>query len=178
MFLAGIDYSMNSPGICIYDTNKELVFKNCDFFVYSNTKVRLENFKNILITPQKEFSCSEERFSLISDYVCEILLKYKIKCVGLEGYSYGSKSNRLFDIGENGGVLKHKLWKSNIAINIFTPGQVKKNFSGKGNSNKESMYETLKTTEEINLGNKPDSPISDIIDSYAILKTLMKELNL
>jgi Holliday junction resolvasome RuvABC endonuclease subunit len=178
MFLAGIDYSMNSPGICIYDRNKELLFKNCEFFVYSNTKVKLENFKNIFITPQKDFSCNEERFSFVSDWATEILSKYDVKITGLEGYSYGSKSNRIFDIGENGGVLKHKLWKLNIDIKIFTPGQVKKNFSGKGNSNKEFMYEALKISEKINLGNKSDSPISDIIDSYAVLKTLMKELNI
>ncbi len=176
MYLCGIDYSMNSPGVCIYDTNKELLFKNCEFFVYSNTKVKLENFKNILITPQKEFSCNEERFSLVSDWACDIILKYGIKTVGIEGYSYGSKSNRLFDIGENGGVLKHKLWKNQIDFKLFTPGQVKKSFSGKGNSNKEAMRDALIRTENIILGDKTDSPISDIIDSYAILKTLMQEM--
>lgn len=176
MFLAGIDYSMNSPGICVYDTSKELIFKNCEFFVYSNTKVKLEKFKNITIVKQKEFTSNEERFSLVSDWACDIISKYNVKNVGIEGYSYGSKSNRIFDIGENGGVLKHKLWKMGIDFKIFTPGQVKKTFSGKGNSNKEAMAEALNRTENIILSDKSDSPISDIIDSYAILKSLVSEI--
>ena len=38
MIVAGIDYSMTCPGVCIYNTDKDLQFKNCDHFFMAPSK--------------------------------------------------------------------------------------------------------------------------------------------
>jgi Holliday junction resolvasome RuvABC endonuclease subunit len=172
MFLAGIDYSMTSPSICVFNGSKELNFDNCEFFVYTQKKPKFDR-KNITFDIQEKYDCQEDRFDKISNWSLNILKKYEVKNLAVEGYSYGSKSNRLFDIGENGGLLKHKLWKNSIYFKIFTPSEVKKHFSGKGNSNKEKMSNALYEKENIKLHEDSESPVSDIIDSYAILRLLV-----
>lgn len=173
MILAGIDYSMSSPAICIYNTDVSLTFMNCSFFVYSSAK-KYPVLPNIKVTSQRMFTTQEHRFDQISDWALECLVG--VTKVAIEGYSYGSKSNRLFDIGENGGLLKHKLWKANLPFDLYAPGEIKKFYSGKGNANKDLMYEKFKEFEGINLGDKSDSPVSDIVDSYAIARLLFSKL--
>jgi Holliday junction resolvasome RuvABC endonuclease subunit len=175
MFLAGIDYSMSSPGICVFDTNKELSFLNCNFYVYTKTPTNL-NFDNIEMEKQpKKFNNNQERFDSISNWALRILKSHNIERCAIEGFSYGSVSNRLFEIGENTGLLKYKLWLNKIEFDIYSPGEIKKYYSGKGNSNKEKMHMTLTEKENISLGSNNDSPVSDIIDSYAILSLLVSQ---
>ena len=160
---------MNSPCIGIYDSFDELLFDKCHFYVLTSAKKKPLRY-NIHYTAQSSFSTDEERFDMISEWATDIITAHKVDLVGLEGYSYGSKSSRLFQIGENGGLLKHKMFKANINFDIFSPGDIKKHFSGKGNANKELMHETLLNNEGISLGDNSASPISDIIDAYAIIR--------
>jgi Holliday junction resolvasome RuvABC endonuclease subunit len=176
LMFAAIDYSMTSPSVCVYDETKPLLFENCHFYVYSDTK-RKVLLPNVNITKQLKYDCTQDRFDKISNWALEILQANQVKMVGLEGYSYGSKSSRLFEIGENGGLLKHKLWLNNINFNLYSPREVKKSFTGKGNAKKELMSEKLKTSEGIDMGENPESPVSDIVDSYAILRRLMETLS-
>ena len=179
-YFAGIDWSMNSPGICVYDNTKELCFENCFFFVYTKNKQQKRN-KNIFFMNHIPYNSEYERFDNISEWAMAIIKKFKIYEVGIEGYSFGSKSSSLFNIAENCGVLKHKLWKNQTNIKQYAPSEIKKFFSGKGNANKEYMFNTLLTNESIDLidmlGIKTyESPVSDIVDSYAILKLLMRDI--
>ena len=46
----------------------------------------------------------------------------------------------MFNIGENTGLLKHKLYKNNLNTQIVTPTEIKKWATGKGNASKTDMY--------------------------------------
>jgi hypothetical protein len=101
----------------------------------------------------------------------------------MEGYSMGSKG-QVYNIGENGGLLKHKLWKSNISFINPPPTTVKKFFSGKGNAKKDFMFHALVEREPecsilpALLECKIDSsPLSDVVDSYAMLDYLLNNMN-
>ena len=90
----------------------------------------------------------------------------------------GSKG-RVFNIAENTGVLKYKLWQSRIPVTITPPTTIKKFATGKGNADKFAMYEAFKKETKVDLRkeispNKKDvgNPVSDIIDSYYICKHL------
>ena len=63
------------------------------------------------------------------------------KVVHLEGYSYGSKGQAIFQIAENCGILKYSLLNNKIEYNIIVKSIVKKFATDKGNANKELMYE-------------------------------------
>jgi len=102
--------------------------------------------------------------------------------VALEGYAYNA-TGRVFHIAENTGILKYKLYQASIPVEIIEPSRVKKLATGKGNSDKKMMYESFIKDANIPLHdiispNKKDigNPVSDIIDSFYICKSLYLQL--
>ena len=52
---------------------------------------------------------------------------------------------KVFNLAENTGLLKHKLWKHNIEVILQSPSSIKKFATTKGNANKNVMLkETYK----------------------------------
>jgi len=175
MIISGLDWSMSCPAICIYDTSKEFKFANCQFFFYTAKKkfdVDIQNIHGFMMTT---WDNEQQRFDDISEWAMTILNKYEVKHACLEGYSMGSSAGRVFNIAENIGLLKHKMWKAGITFITPAPTQVKKHFTGKGNARKELMYQTLTEQQpDVKLTDllkckEGDSPISDIVDSYAMV---------
>jgi Holliday junction resolvasome RuvABC endonuclease subunit len=102
----------------------------------------------------------------------------------IEGYAMGAKG-KIFNIAENTGVLKYKLYQNQIPLEISPPSQIKKMATGKGNATKDEMHEAFLKETKINLIQTitPDrsdviSPVGDIVDSYYVCKYLyLKILN-
>ena len=71
-------------------------------------------------------------------------------------------------------MLKYKLYKNNIDINVVAPTAVKKYATGKGNAKKLMMYQSfIETTNmdfKISLDDEVKSPYSDVVDSYWICR--------
>ena len=176
----GIDYSLNSPAVCI--ASGDLSFKNCKFYYISSKKKYIGKFDNILGTEYPEWTDPIERFSKISDWVYNSLRNYgdmelfnDKQIVHLEGYSYGSKGQAIFQIAENCGILKYSLLQKKIHYNIIVPSIVKKFATDKGNANKELMYEQFCKDTKTDLKKlldttKAGNPVSDIVDSWYIAK--------
>ena len=96
----------------------------------------------------------------------------------MEGYAYGAKG-RVFNLAENMGLLKYKLYKHAIPVTIVEPSKVKKCATGKGNADKQVMYDTF--SKETNTDLKSmfnqktlSNPVTDVIDSYYVLKALIE----
>jgi len=170
----GIDYSLNSPAVCICTVEK-LTYTTCEFH-YLTSKKKFEGIfnKNIHGHLRPEYNSPTERFSNISDWVLKLI---KEKCnnpmVFIEGYSFGSKGQAVFQIAENGGILKYKLYKENIPFDLIVPSVVKKNATTKGNADKQLMYDTFKKDTKQDLMKVFDqktltNPVTDIIDSFYI----------
>lgn len=173
-FKAGIDYSMSCPAITIGSSSEE-DFSECkSFFLTTNKKLVGSYGKNIYGMLNPGHNSQEERFDIISEWAMSIIKKFEVDEVCLENYSFASKG-MVFNIGENGGVLKHKIWKEDVKMYIPSPSQVKKFYTGKGNAKKDLMVSSFFEKTSVNLveliGKKVDaSPISDIADSHAMLK--------
>ena len=177
--IVGIDYSLNSPAICIADNNFD--FDKCSFHFLTSKKKHIGKFgKNIFGYEIKEYTTNIERFNNISLWALDIIHKYKPRQqtaqVFIEGYSFGSKGQAVFQIAENCGLLKYKLHMSpSILYDIIVPSVVKKYASGKGNADKQLMYDSFKehTKQDLlklfDMG-KLNNPVTDIIDSYYIAK--------
>lgn len=178
MMIAGLDWSMSSPAICIYDNTKPLSFDNCQFFFLTTKPSLNKEFGNVHGFLMKEWDTEEERFDFISEWGIKILTRFGVKEACLEGYAMGAKG-KVFNIAENIGLLKHKMWKAGIKFIVPAPTQVKKHFTTKGNANKELMYNSLTEREpNVKLADllkcKVDgSPVSDIVDSYAMTSFYM-----
>jgi len=153
--IAGIDYSLTSPAICVYkDENDGLFdFDKCVVHYLSNNERQQQlatgsGLDNLKAEPYPEWNTEEER--------------------------HGVRS-----IAENTGLLKNKMWRSKITFKTYPPTVIKKFATGKGNANKEQMYdafvdESLTPTdlkEQLTpKAKKIINPISDIVDSYFIAK--------
>ena len=175
--IVGIDYSLNSPAICIADDNFD--FNKCSFHFLTSKKKHFGKFgKNIFGYEIKDYNTPIERFSNISTWVLDIIHKHKSNTakVFIEGYSFGSKGQAVFQIAENCGILKYRLQMSpSMLYETIVPSVVKKYASGKGNADKQLMYDSFIKHTGVDLMkmfdmNKLNNPVTDIIDSYYIAK--------
>jgi Holliday junction resolvasome RuvABC endonuclease subunit len=102
--------------------------------------------------------------------------------VALEGYAYNA-TGRVFNIAENTGVLKYKLYQASIPVYVIEPTVVKKLATGKGNADKQMMFDSFFEETKLDLHNmitpnktNVGSPVTDIVDSYYICKQLFHEI--
>lgn len=172
--IVGVDWSMCAPGFVIGRAGD--TFQECRTWVVAPQKKYEGRLFGGRITglPTPHYSCQQERFEKLTDTFMTIIMKEKPEHVCMEGYSYGSKGV-IFDIAENGGLLKYKLWKAGIPFTLPTPSQLKKFFTGKGNAKKEHMVQAFATRTGVDLPaifdyNKKDmgSPVADVADAYAL----------
>lgn len=177
--IIGIDYSYTSPSICILGEN----FIDSRFYFLNGSKdvcVERENYNGKHVT-KKEFKSEVQRYDFISDWAMSVIKKYFSKdgcIIGLEGFSFGSHTGLVFNIAENGGLLKYKLFKElDYHPILIPPTSIKKFWTGKGNCNKQAMVDTLKSREGVDIVNymnmsKLKSPAHDIVDSYAVARMI------
>ena len=131
----------------------------------------------------KEWKDPIERFRNISDFVLDIISPLLNPKIYIEGYSFGSKGQGLFQIAENCGILKYRLQEQNLPYETVVPSVVKKGATGKGNADKDKMYEAFVKETKIDLKklfdtDKVGNPISDIVDSYFIQKVGYENLSI
>ena len=176
MSTIGIDYSMSTPAMCLM--GESTAFNDCKFYYLTGVKKAEGIFYrgNIIGTLHKEYYSEQERFDDISDFfLTKIPITKPAPSIAIEDYSFGS-TGRIFNIAENTGLLKHKLWEVGYKFSVVAPTTIKKYASGKGNADKVKMYETFVKETGIELSKImfPDralgSPVSDIVDSYYIAK--------
>ncbi len=165
MILAGIDYSITSPGITVYDTENN----NLKFYGFRKNKGQ-SSFDNFLISEYPENIINHE---LYFGLACWSLEKVQ-HCdhVFIEDYSFGSKGN-ITALAENCSVLKLLLWRSNIPYTLVAPPTLKKFATGSGRAQKEDMYISFVNTTGCDVienfrkrGSKVPSPLNDIVDAY------------
>ena len=184
--IAGIDYSLTSPAICIYteeESDRYFDFDRCMLYYLSNNKKQQQlasrcGINNIRAEPYPEWQSEEERHDALSSWAISIIKGCSE--VFIEGYAFATSAQAgVRSIAENTGLLKHKMWKQKIKFSTYPPTVVKKFATGKGNANKELMYESfvdelLTPTDLKELltpkATKVINPISDLVDAYFIAK--------
>ena len=135
--------------------------------------------KNIIGYEHQEYDTPIKRFSQISTWAINLFNKLSFNKVSLkvfiEGYSFGSKGQAIFQIAENCGILKYRLQELKFDYETIVPSVIKKGATGKGNADKDMMYEAFVKETKLDLKklfdtDKVGNPISDIADSYFIQK--------
>lgn len=168
--IVGIDFSISSPCICLLGET----FSDSEFHFLTAKKKLYGHFDNIQGHLHMDYKSTEQRFANITNWVMDCLPNEKC-VVYLEDYSMGSKG-QTFSIGENTGLLKHYLYCNQVEFHLFSPSTIKKSFTSKGNADKNLMLDEFVSKTKIDLysqlhlvrGKKVESPISDIVDSWAI----------
>ena len=183
--IAGIDYSLTSPAICVYkeEDGRYFDFDGCVFHYLFNTERQRQlaagsGLSNLRADPYPEWQTEEERHEKLAIWAYNLV--QGCEEVFLEGYAYATVGkSHVRSVAENTGLLKHKMWKNKVLFNTYPPTVIKKFATDKGNANKELMYEAFiaelltppNLTEILTPKSKKIiSPVSDIVDSYFIAK--------
>ncbi|ACV50047.1 conserved hypothetical protein [Delftia phage PhiW-14] len=180
MIVAGIDYSMSSPAICIYDTTLPRDDINsytfyCLHDVKRNQGVWCKGRIHIEPAP-KGWAHTMERYTILSDWAMSKLKQHGVEQVYLEGYALGSTTGLVFNIAENTALLKLKMWQAGIKFETPTPSQVKKFYTGNGAAKKPMMCDRFEALLGVRVSDecgckRGDAPENDIADSHANLLT-------
>ena len=175
MVIVGIDYSMSSPGICIFDSSSgQMTPNNCRFYYLTRLpKLVCKISDNITGLRISDTWLSDiHRFDEIGRVSIGTIQNLVRPKIFLEGYSMGSRG-KIFQIGENTGILKHMLMKMDIPITLVPPTSLKKFATSKGNADKAKMVETFKQKTGVDLlplfypkVKSLGSPITDLVDAF------------
>ncbi len=179
--IAGIDYSLTGPAVCVFSGDGLFTFNQCNFYYLTDTKKYSRSYRsNIHGQLFAEYNAETERYKTIADWACNKL----VGCsrIALEDYAYSrGHAGRVFHIAENTGVLKYKIWEMGLPIDTFSPTSIKKFATGKGNAKKTDMYEAFVRDTGVHLMGimnmkTLNNPITDIVDSYYICHKMHEHL--
>lgn len=183
MVIAGIDYSLCGPAVCLYKPNAtgKFSYSGCSFYFLTDNKRQSEiRSMNIFGERLSDWDSDEHRYETIADWAIDIVMG--CTHVALEGYAYAAHG-KVFQIAENTGILKYKLYELSIPVTVIPPTEVKKFATGKGNADKNAMYAAWSQDTGVDLKTlltpkrqECVSPVSDIVDSYFICKRLFESL--
>lgn len=197
-FLA-VDFSLNSPGICIYNDKS----KKYHFISYmkpgTGTKAEqklqeeLSLLSDVTLINQPDFSNTEsfssaellkvKRYDKMADDIINLVLQNSFDgdgfTIAFEGTSYGSNggTNNMIDMAAGAAILKLKLLKTLNPDDIKTvaPTTIKK-FAGKGNMNKLQLFDCFQR----NVNEDPilaKSPLWKIVKDLEVGKKIPKPLD-
>lgn len=197
-FLA-VDFSLNSPGICIYNDKS----KKYHFISYmkpgTGTKAEqklqeeLSLLSDVTLINQPDFSNTEsfssaellkvKRYDKMADDIINLVLQNSFDgdgfIIAFEGTSYGSNggTNNMIDMAAGAAILKLKLLKTLNPDDIKTvaPTTIKK-FAGKGNMNKLQLFDCFQR----NVNEDPilaKSPLWKIVKDLEVGKKIPKPLD-
>lgn len=176
-WIVGLDYSMTCPAITIANLDIPFSFSSCQLR-YLSDKIPKKELSNIIGNRLEHYISNEERFDRISTWAVNSIFECtngEPTVVFIEDYSFASKG-KTFNIGENTGLVKHRLFKLNIPIFSVPPTVIKK-FALKGNATKDQLYDVFVDETGIELmpiyqpkAKTVGSPTGDLIDSYYMAK--------
>ena len=168
----GIDFSINSPGICIIHEDQCCWISNS---IGPKTKAdasyveRIKNCSDVSYIQFETDVSSQESIDSYSDNEYRKIIRYinranQIREIifstieqnkysgpihfGFEGFSYGSNTNNIIDIAIATGFLKERLIEYcsandiEMTLDVMAPGTIKKH-AGSGRYNKKEMYEVF-----------------------------------
>ncbi len=160
-----IDFSLNSPGICVFNSNTEQ-YHFISYLKRTGTKKAIkmqEDFAliegvTLVFQPDWEthvdYSSVElakiKRYDIMSNDIIELITRHIDKDdsfkIAFEGVSYGSSAgtNNIIDMAAAASILKIKLLKYFKPEDILTiaPSTIKKH-AGKGNMNKLALWDVF-----------------------------------
>ena len=194
-----IDFSLNSPGICLYnDKSKRYYFIS---YMKPGTGTKKEQklqeemalLEDVTLVSQPDFTKEQEfssvelakvkRYDRMADDIINLVLQNCFEgdgfTIAFEGTSYGSKmgTNNMIDMAAGAAILKLKLLKTFKPEDLMTvaPTSIKK-FAGKGNMNKSQLFEAF-LENRIGDKNLEKSPLYAWIKQQEFGKKIPKPLD-
>ena len=200
MNLVSIDFSINSPGICLYKDGKPHFIS----FLKPKTGTKKEQklqeemamLDDVTLIYQQEPDITKQELTRvlrhrdISKGVCDIIEEHtdptQPYAFYFEGSSYGTSrfgTNSLIDLASASSILKSDMIdRFDVKeMEVYAPTTIKK-FAGKGNMSKLDMWEAFLCLETLNQSElfkfcqqfkgdkKIMKPLDDLVDAYYLLE--------
>ena len=185
--IAGVDYSLTSPAICVWKAENNdgfFDFDSCALYYLERVQQRksagatsTHGLLNLHPEDYPEWETEEQRHDLLTDWTMRVIQGCE---VFIEGYAFATTGKSYVrSVAENTGLLKYKMYKVKQSFTSIPPTVIKKYATGKGNANKELMYEAfiaeLLTPPDFRERLRPKSkklsnPVTDLVDAYFIAK--------
>lgn len=187
--IIGLDISITSPGVCILSPGSMVLYSYTDHMTKKQDFV-LESIGNTMVIAKKQKipeGC--DGFERIMYIVDRVIRDIQIDADGakffFEGYAMGAKG-RIFDIAEITSLFKARVYQLGHRVDgIYAPMTVKKEIWGKGNMNKEEIFEKAKDNETLGpvlrhletkgLTLKNAKWIMDMVDAWSVAQVGIKE---
>lgn len=168
MVVAGLDLSINSTGVCIYDTDT----KRSIYYIigskftkkalaYQHQRLSLISYEKQTVDSKTDYSVKEDVktyniYKIVSN-IRRILFRHDVEAVAIEGISFGSTgSAALIDLSGLNYMTRMTVIELDIPfMYIVSPTQNKKFASGNGSAEKDVM---------ISAWNKMDRDMAEIAD--------------
>ena len=176
----GIDHSLTSPAVCVllpYDDDVPFVpLSHCQFHYFARTS-RQATCTHPSFTPHTypPYLTDLGRFQSLAEWVVQCI--GDCKSGGIEGYAFAA-NGQITRIAESTGILKFLLHQKDIALDAYSPSQIKKFATNKGRADKEQMAYSFTAIhgngavplaiEQLLHCRLDASPCSDIVDAYFI----------
>ena len=180
MIYIGLDLSINSTGICIYDSES----KDTKYYIIGSkfTKKTLDSSQNIItfikysktdIDKQSPYHI-KERYKTsniynIVDEIKKIIKLYKPNIATIEGVSFQSNGS-IIDLAGLNYMVRKILIDNNIGTYIVPPTQNKKFATGNGQAEKDVMISAWKKAEPKVLKIPGYIKTDDIADAYFLTR--------
>jgi len=188
MKIAGIDASINSSGVVIFELDDDLNVISQDYMGFTSVKKNSSN--KIHYYNAKDFS----NYIHKNEFMIKHCMDFIDGCeyVAIEDYAYGKAGSAglVFHIAEFCGAIKRDVVISNKKLRAYEPTTIKMFGALTGNADKYELYQCILGMQEqkictLNLNELPVvdkrigvSPTSDIVDAWWIATLLTTELKL
>ena len=200
MNLVAIDFSINSPGICLYKDGKPHFISYLKPKTGTKKQQKLQEemglFDDVTLVYQEEPNIEKKELTRvlrhrdISKGLCDIIEEHTDPSQPygfyFEGSSYGTSrfgTNSLIDLASASSILKSDMIdRFDVKeMEVYAPTTIKK-FAGKGNMSKLQMWEAFLCLETLNGSKffefckqfKDDKkimkPLDDLVDAYFLLE--------
>ena len=180
----GIDPSINSTGICVSGVNKQfniyylipskITKKSIEWAndidwinIYEYNKLSIKEIDKYHEKESIKFNNLVALVKTLSGILDDIMKKYIIDRVVMEGVSYGSvKGAALVDLSFLSALIRMNLYQHNLEFFIVSPTEVKKYAVGNGSAEKSIMIMSWKKLDK-NIQSLPNwFKCDDLADAY------------
>lgn len=180
MYIVGIDYSKNSPGIMMSEIDNNFEIINTKYRGFTSVKKTSKLDSNLVFYHKKQFKNDIEKAVWMRNHIIEFI--EDADYCAIEGYALAAKG-KVFDIAESTMCTKLGIYECYKALRIYEPSTIKMFATGNGKSAKVEMGDAYTKLEDLNKPNlshfKPYvSPSEDLVDAYFCMKLLQMELKL
>ena len=188
MKIAGIDASINSSGVVVFELDDDLNVIDQKYMGFSSVKKNTNN--NIHHYSAKDFNSYIHKNEFMISHCMDFIRECEY--VAIEDYAYGKSGSAglVFHIAEFCGAIKRDVVVSGKKLRAYEPTTIKMFGTLSGNADKYDMYQSILEMVErqnctLNFQELPlvdkrigVSPTSDIVDAWWIATLLTTELKL